>query len=224
MKRPRPLGSGADYLASTESAVRHLLDGIDEYRGMLRKGIISGPSGFLCDDDPLVQKELIDEWLRENEEKIAKGFDWQRRYSAERFAMATLCGAVLHVAQKGLEVHSTNTQVPNEWKKFFSGKLSRYCVGDLVRSIPRGMVVYAARNQHVHFNDKKLGAVNREVFDRLALAHGHDVFLGRKDPAFDLSLHAGESLAPSIIDLLGWRDYGTYDSDMRSMLLIPANN
>jgi hypothetical protein len=223
MSGPKPLDSGVGYLASTASAVRYLLDGIEEYRCMLRKGMVTGPSAFLHDVDLDVREKIIATWARENCEEIEEGFYWQRRYAAERFAMATLCGALLQVAQKGLEVHSTNTQVPGEWRACFGGNLAKFCVGAPVWSIPRGLIVYAARNQHIHFNDHKLGVPSRAVFDRLALGHGVEGYEETKDPAFDIDQHVGVSLAPSVISLLDWHSYDSYESDMRSMLGIAAD-
>lgn len=218
MSASRPLGCAVGYLASTESAVRHLFKGINTYREMIRKGMVKGPAGSLADMDPEVRNAAIEEWMHTQAEAIAKGFEWQRRYHAERFARATLCGAVLQIAQKALEVHSTNEHVPSEWKPRFQGPLARYCVGPPVRCIPRGLVVYAARNQSVHFNERTLNASSRVVFDRLALEHGQVGFQGVKSPDFDIDNHAGHSLASSVLELLGWRDYESYETDMRRML------
>jgi hypothetical protein len=222
MNRPSPLGNAAEYLMSTQSAVRHLFDAIEEYRALLRGGILRGPSGFSRDDDPDAVGASIDVWMQENAQAIEDAFESQRRYSAERFAMATLCGAVIQVAQKGLEVHSINRQVPEGLPDCIRGKLARYCVGTSVRSIPRGLIIYAARNQHFHFNDPELGKPSREVFDRLALNHGSVAHAGQKDPAFDVGKHSGSSLAAAVVHLIGWRDYSAYESDMRSMLGVPA--
>ncbi len=189
---------------------------------MLRKGILRGPSGFARNDDPVAIEASVDAWMQENAEVIEEAFKWQRRYTAERFAMATLCGAVIQVAQKGLEVHSINTQVPEGLPDCFGGNLAKYCVGGIVRSIPRGLIIYAARNQHIHFNDPKLGKPSREVFDRLALNHGSAADAGQKDPDFDVDQHSGSSLAAGVVHLIGWRDYSAYESDMRSMLGVSA--
>lgn len=216
------LDSATQYLLSTRSAVVHLFSGIQSYREMLRAGMVKGPGGDLRSMPPEVREAVVATWQDENAGDIEEGFAWQRRYYTERFAKAALCGAVFEIAKKGLELHSRNKQVPGAWKPHFSGANARYCVGTSVRGVPRGLIVYAARNQAVHYNDGPLHRRSQAVFDHIAFAHGQPGFDTFKDPGFDLKKRLGESYAASMLALLGWQDADAYQTDMCSMLHIAA--
>ena len=214
--------SATQYLLSTRSAVIHLFSGIQAYRDMLRAGMVKGPGVDLRSMAPEVREAVVAIWQDENADDIEEGFAWQRRHYSERFAKAALCGAVFDIAKKGLELHSRNTQVPRAWQSFFSGDSARYCVGTSVRGVPRGLIVYAARNQAAHYNDGPLHKRSQAVFDHIAFEHGMPGFDTIKDPGFDLGKRPGESYAASMLALLGWQDADSYQADMCSMLDIAA--
>src|SRR3990167_6929857 len=95
-----------------------------------------------------------------------------------------------------------------------------FCTGRLVRGVPLGLIVYAGRNQHTHFEDQNLREPNVEVFRRLAMYHG----LGKADkqsvvdPAFHLDTESITSFAHNITALIEWRSLDAYESDMRQLL------
>lgn len=138
---------------------------------------------------------------------------------AEAFALDTLCGAVLHVAEKALEIYGRGTEVPEHLSHAVWPNLAKYCVGRTVRRVPFGLVVYAARNQHAHFNHNSLKAPNVAVFEALATAHGYGGNEERiVDPAFDLANPGLVSYASNVTALVRWRDYDSYLEDMNAML------
>ncbi len=88
--------------------------------------------------------------------------------------------------------------------------------------MPIGLVIYAGRNQHIHFEDQNLREPNVEVFRRLATNHGY----GKGgttpvvDPAFHLGTESITSFANNITALIEWRSVEAYETDMRKLLEI----
>jgi hypothetical protein len=79
-----------------------------------------------------------------------------------------------------------------------------------------GLIIYAARNQYDHRDDKEPHEVQKNVFGALSAAF-YDNMLA--DLAVDLSnptinVYANEVL----LGALGWRSYDTYLAEMKSLL------
>jgi hypothetical protein len=203
-----------DYLERTESAVRHLFNAVDGYLETLRVGVkpifVSGlPHGP-------EQDAQYSAWCIENADVLEEAKAARRAFRAEIFALDTICGAILQIAEKGLEIYSGNTKISEAWNSQIPSYLAKFCVGREVRSTPLGLIVYAARNQHTHFNDAKLRNVSASVFRNLAEAHGYSS--RARDPAFDLENTSLISYASNVTALVGWRSVERYQNDMRSML------
>lgn len=206
--------SAEDYLERTESAVRHLFRAVDGYIETLRAGIkpifVSGlPYGPELDAQ-------YSAWRIENADALEEAKTARQAFRAETFALDTICGAILQIAEKGLEIYSQNTRVPNAWKVNIPAYLAKFCVGREVRSTPLGLIVYAARNQHTHFNDPKLRMASASVFTNLAREHGYSS--SALDPAFDLENPILTSYASNVTALIEWRSVEKYQDDMRNML------
>lgn len=131
------------------------------------------------------------------------------------FARDVLCGSILQIADKAIELFSSNQDIPEDWNSFVHKKQAKYCIGRLVRSVPIGLIILAGRNQYTHFNDQNLHSLNKKVFSVLASSHGEGDFI---DPAFDVENRYLDSYASNIVSLLGWEFYDNYLSDIRSLL------
>lgn len=206
------------YLQKTESAVRKLFEGIEHYVGLLQP--IKGTTFVGDGTDPKRFQEEYDQWARENASALEASLAAQRKFSEESFAMATLCGAVLQVAAKAIECFSTNNKVPEHLVQIVgnSEPARKFCFGRELRGLPIGLIIYAGRNQHTHFNDQNLSRVNTAIFERLAQLPDHPHI---SDPALDLSNSALESFATNITFILGWRSYEDYLRELQSLLLRP---
>lgn len=208
----------AEYLDKTESAMRKLFEGIDSYLEPLRRSdSLYFVSSVVDDEERRVQRET---WLNQNKSAITVSYQAQREFIAESFAQATLCGAALQIAAKALECYSRNNRVPSEWSSVegLKTKAAAFCCGRLIRGVPLGLVIYAGRNQHIHFNDKALREPNFSVFDRLATNHGFASETPCRDPDFDLANNRLVSFASNITELIGWRTYDAYAQDIRKLL------
>lgn len=213
--------NAAQYLDKTRSAAARLFEGIDAYLAMLREHSTTFVTSYTSDED--FQRQH-DAWYAANQSKIRAALEAQKQYLGESFAQATLCGAVLQLAAKAIECYSTNTHIPQDWTKLIkpSSKSVPFCTGRLVRGVPLGLVVYAGRNQHTHFEDQNLREPNVEVFRRLAVTHGYGK--GSMEPVIDPAFHLGTksitSFANNVTALIEWRSLEAYESDMRQLLEI----
>ena len=122
------------------------------------------------------------------------------------------------MAEKALEYYSTGGVVPPSLTTVVKPATQKFCVGRMVRGVPIGLVVYAARNQHTHFNEPPLREPSTSVFERLTSGPEFGTSLAFRDPAFDLRNPAILSFAANVTALLGWRNYEQYIGDIRLAL------
>lgn len=213
--------NAAQYLDKTRSAAARLFEGVDAYLAMLRDHSTTFVTSYTSQED--LQRQY-DAWHKANQSKIQAALEAQKQYFGEGFAQATLCGAILQLAAKAVECYSKNTQVPQDWVSFIkpTSKPAPFCIGRLVRGVPLGLVIYAGRNQHIHFEDQNLREPNVEVFRRLAVNHRYGK--GSKEPVVDPAFHLGTasitSFANNITALVEWRSLDAYEKDMRELLEI----
>lgn len=209
--------SAADYLLRTESAVRLLFSGIDSYLSVLRKA--TGVTFVTGEPYGPKQDAEFAAWQIENAERLAAARAAEREFIAESFALDTLCGSILQVADKALELYGSNRAIPPGLPDSLKSHHAKFCVGRTVRTVPLGLVVYAARNQHTHFDEEALREPSASVFHLLATAHGYGGGQQIIDPAFDLNNQSLLSFASNVTSLIGWRSYEQYATDMRTMLV-----
>ena len=210
----------SEYLRRTESAARRLFEGIESYVAILKKAPTPVfVTSYSNDSDLDAQRNA---WAMQNEKAIQASLQAERDFSAESFALATLCGSVLQVAAKAIECYSTNMSIPADWANIVKpgAKAVRFCTGRQVRRVSVGMIILAGRNQHMHFEDTSLREPSISVFKRLAIYHGKNEDPSLLDPAFDLRNSVLISFASNVTALLGWRSYAAYESDMRELLAI----
>jgi hypothetical protein len=196
-----------------------LFEGIDCYLSVLRTvtGVV-----FVTSHAPgAIRDAEFEAWRTANISKLAAARAAQQDFIAESFALDTLCGAVLQVAEKAIAIYSTNIAVPAHLMDFLGPNQRKFCVGRPIRTVPLGLVIHAARNQHTHFNDSKLRELNATVFRLLATEHGYGPSIGGitfVDPAFDLSNPGLLSYASNVTSLINWRTYAEYIADMKTIL------
>jgi hypothetical protein len=205
----------ATYIARTETAVRKLFEGIESYVQLLQP--IYGTAFVSGELDPVKRQAEREAWFKKDAAKLAAAAAAEREFSQQKFAMSTLCGAVLQVAAKAIECYSKNHSVPPGLQSIVgkSEAAIRFCIGREVRGVPIGLIIYAGRNQHTHYNVPSLNAVNEAVFERIAIVPGRSDL---KDPALDLANPLLDSYASNVTCILSWRSYDTYCSDLRALL------
>jgi len=115
--------------------------------------------------------------------------------SGPRILRGVLAGSVLQIAKQGLSIG---------WRRRNNCPSTREVYGQ-----PIAWVIFAGRNQALHFEDETL--TNDETKACLA------ALTSARAPA-DLAHIARRSLAPAILSLLGWNDYEAYLADMVALL------
>ena len=205
-----------EYLGKTKSAVGHLFDAIDAYRAVLND--VHAPIFISSTQDEQGREKELQAWLDKHADAIEAARKAERRYFDESFALATICGAILQVADKAIEVFSTRTAIPAGWEGVVTEHSARYCGGRVVRNVPLGLIVLAGRNQHMHFHDDKPRKLSVAVFDRLAIYHGRNTDPDIRDPAFDLRNERLVSYAHNVAAILEWDSYEAYEADLRQSI------
>lgn len=203
-----------EYLARTKSAVEHLFSGVDAYLQILqssRRPVLVGTYSSEAERDAAFER-----WMKEKDEDIQKGLATERAFLAEKYALAALCGSLLQIASMAIRLYSKSDQIPAELSGFVKAANAAYCIGRRVREVPLGLVILAGRNQYNHIDDNQLREPSPTVFEWLATKHGYGASI--RDPAFDLGAGLVWNYASNITSLIGWRDYETYENDMRSLL------
>ncbi len=217
------MNSGEEYLKRTESAVTKIFEGINSYIQILRN---SKPPIYLGNaGDTFNQRHAHKKWIDANQAEIDASFKAQEEFSAENFALATLCGSLLQIAAMGIQWFSKNEKIPEDLPNCLYSKLkpknkiTKFCIGRRIRSLPIGLVIYAGRNQFNHMDDEKLKEPNRTIFNILAHNYADTKNQFSKDPAFDLKNDTLINFAANIVGLLEWKEYESYSSDMYLLIV-----
>lgn len=120
----------------------------------------------------------------------------QASVGTHQHSVQAIAGAILQVAKQGISlVHGSRTAAPT---------------GRALGSVVIRDVIWQARNQSMHYEESKLNQAVVDLFGALEREQGSQ---------FSLTLHPQQNRAKHVLDLLGWRDYGAYLSDMQ--VLIP---
>jgi hypothetical protein len=173
------MDSAEEYLEKTKSAVTKILEGIDSYLKILSEPppVYEGNDG-----DTLKERPAHTKWMAVNKPAMQSSFKEERKFSAERFALATLCGSLLQIAYMGIQWFSESKELPEDLPEALrllitpktKNKLAKFCIGRRVRKVPIGLVIYAGRNQFNHMDGEKLSDLNTTIFDLLASNYAED--------------------------------------------------
>jgi hypothetical protein len=216
------MNSSEEYLKRTESAVAKIFEGVDSYLEILQDSplpIYIGNAG-----DTLNQKPAYKNWAVENKAEIQSSLQAQRTFFAEEFALATLCGSLLQIAAMGLQWFSENEEVPEDLPKALHSLINprnksiKFCIGRKVRDLPIGLIIYAGRNQFNHMDEDELRDPNKTIFNLLSYNYTETTNQSFRDPAFDLDNGVLVNFSSNITELLEWRNYESYYSDMKSLI------
>lgn len=116
----------------------------------------------------------------------------QALIGARQISVQAISGAILQIAKQGVSL--ANGGLANAP----SGRqIGTTCVRD---------IVWLARNQAIHYEEGNYRQPVLELFQSLEEAYG---------AVFSLQLHARQSRAKQVVDLLGWNSYAAYLADAR---------
>ena len=212
------------YLSQTEHAVKSMFESIIHYSELIAMSV--SPTAVIRHNGENYEfKRKYEEW-RSNPE-IQQEFeiaDYAREeYQASLFSMYVICGSILQIACKGIELYTNNMEFHDSFSYLYEGckptikdNLLKFAAGRSVRNVPIGLIIYAGRNQYNHLEEQGcLRNINCNIFRALANNHEYGDF---PDPSFDLNNEALISYSSNIVSLLGWDSYSKYISDMTCLL------
>lgn len=201
-----------EYLSKTEHAVRHLYDGIAACWAVYESAMESWNISRL--GVPFTEEER---------ERVEKYLELAKKYFDLKFSEATFCGSILQIAAVAIRLFSENESIPSHCKGLFakppSKKVFPFLIGEEICGLPKGLIIYAGRNQYNHWDDDfdSIHMIQKIVFETLNKAHQTNNFL---DLAFDLWNPSIPIRSNHILlSLLKWRTYETYLKEMRELLL-----
>ncbi len=208
-----------EYLSRTERASEKLFEGNNSYWELLES---PERPVFSCwgDMNSEENKSAYLKWKEENKEVLELRIKRDNEFAYEHFSRATLYGAILQFAFWGIEKFSHNEKITVGFEDIIKrgNKSQKFCIGRICEDIPIGLIVYAGRNQSVHFSEDKLQPVSKRVFDRLANWYSPRYEKWYKRDQFDLDNLRVTNCAESISYLLEWRDYQSYEKDILNMI------
>lgn len=207
-----------DFIEATESATKHLFAGLEYYEQLVDE--IDTPMFVVDRNEKSFPMEEYNEWYEQHKDDILRAEEATNRYVAEIFAQNTLAGAILQIADKAIEIYSTNNVIPihiNSLIKPSQKKAIKFCIGPKIRGIPKGLIIHAGRNQHTHYNESMPHAITKNIFEELK--YNNPVLpAGIPDGCFDLQINEDESKASNILHVLNWKNYDIFKQDLISLL------
>lgn len=202
---PKSLGK---YLRDTEHAVRHLYAGLDSCRSFYQQA--TQHWDMTQADQPMTpeRKAALERYLQ-----------LAGRYFELKLSEAVFAGAILQVAYMAVRLYSHNETIPSDSLSLvqsFKNTAVKFCIGRLRHGIRTGLIVFAARNQYNHWDEKEPHQPTKAIFNALSAAFHENMWA---DMAFELSnptinVYANEIL----LTALGWRTYDTYLAEVSGML------
>jgi hypothetical protein len=208
-----------DYLSKTKSAVQKVFEAYDSYLDLLRypeRPIFP----FLGNPDSEENKRAYKIWHEENKAMLEERYRRDNKYVFEMFAKSALAGTILQFAYHGICLFSKNKIVPPNFNNIIKpkSKAVKFCIGRLIDDIPVGLIIFAGRNQAMHFEDKYLKEPSRTVFNKLANWYSPNFNKWFINDYYDLNNPDIMHYAGNILYKLGWEGYVDYESDMLEML------
>jgi hypothetical protein len=200
-----------DYLDRTESATRHLFDGIHDYDELIKKNPFPGQSYTAADAANFEQVSA--DWFDANKAQI----ECAHAARDEFFAKAMLSGCVLQFAHKAIELFSEHIETHSVISKLnvkSLKKIAKYCIGNEVLGIPTGLIIYAGRNHHIHYEERPHKAT-KYIIDKMA-THQRSL---PKSYQIDLEREPRDNFSSVFLTRLNWQSYDVYRKDMEAILL-----
>jgi hypothetical protein len=213
-----------EYLKRTKSAVLKIYEARRSYLEILPTDDETPAFLFSGDPDSEENKKAYKKWREDNQDQNAEMLKKENEFVYEFLAMSILSGAILQFAFWGIDKFSNNKKIAGGFEDIIgkepnqNKKAIKFCVGRLCDEIPIGLIIYAGRNQAIHFYDQKFNSVTNRVFENLANYYSPLFNKRYKDDKFDLNNPHMENYAENIIYTLSWFTYEKFEQDMLDTL------
>jgi len=197
-----------EYLLKTEHAVRHLYEGIASCWAYYQKALEHWDISKI--NQPLTP---------ENKAELDRYLELARKYFDLKFSEGVFAGSILQIAAMGIRYFSRNVFIPESCREIVHSNnkaVIPFCIGKELYGLPIGLIIYAARNQYNHWDDKSLKDISSQVFSVLSYSFRENIFA---DLAFSLSNPSITIFAYEVLlEALGWTTYDKYVSEMETLL------
>jgi hypothetical protein len=176
--------------------LQNTLDAASQERAYAQSIMFAGPpmTGFGEDTRPHFERKAREAGYRIGT-LTADIAQLDAAIGAKAFSLRALAGAVLQIAKQGLVIGC--------------GSLQACPPGRQVGPEVLKNVIWQGRNQAMHWEEGNYTAPVVACFQKLEQTFGG---------GFKLDVTPRQSLAQSILRLLGWSEYGAYVSDMQSLI------
>lgn len=188
------------YLARSEQATRHIFDGIRDYLERYRQ--LHWPA------------------QARNQSELSTALRDLEAWRVSEFALAVLCGAVLQIADAGIDACCHNQTIPVTCAPFATMQTARYCVGREVHGLPLGAIIHFGVHWASRSTDDRAPGCSTftdAVFNRLLYVYYESrTDFGRQET----DAYRGQPMRVDslVLTTIGWTSYDAYVTDMRDML------
>lgn len=208
-----------DYLSQTKSALIKIFEAYYSYYELLQnpaRPMFTYPGDFESEET----KIAFDKWQIENKEILEERHQRDNKFAFEFLARSMLCGSILQFAYNGIKIFSNNVLVPEEFKNIIKPNSvpAKFCIGRSIEEIPIGLIIYAGRNQAMHYEEDNLKEPNKTIFYKLANWYSEKFKKWYVNSYFDLNDKNIVHYAENILYKLEWLDYYRYEKDVLEML------
>ena len=208
-----------DYINKTKSAVQKLYEAYISYYELLK--IPERPVFFSWGDPNSVENKIAHEkWEKENSVKLKERTKRDNEFADEFFARSMLCGSILQFAYQGIKTFSLNTTIPDNFNSVIKPKSTaeKFCIGRLIDDVPIGLIIFAGRNQAMHYDQKTLKEPNKTIFYKLANWYSETYKKWFIDSYFDLNNKDLIHYSENILYKMGWANYEFYEKELIEIL------
>lgn len=220
-------GNSPDDVATPHRfALEQLFEALNFYRDLARQSVPPAYFGNASDRAAWLRDHQA--WEQKNEAAIHAALERQREYFSLTESHAAIAGAILQLAYISIRQASACAARPSDLPDSLPtpNAAVRFCIGRKVFGLPLGLIVYAGRNQHHHM-DEQLRSPNMEIVQWLSEykvreAHPDAEALPYRDPAFDLDVFAGRSIAHNILSILGWESAASVLEDLQAAIALSS--
>lgn len=192
-----------------------MFENLNFYLDLLSK--VDVPIFISSYSDKAEHDEARNNWIKQNRHRMMAFLEKEKEYFGYSISKGAICGSILQIAFMGILQFSTNTAIPDEWKRSLKegNRAVRFCIGRKVREVPMGLIIYAGRNQYNHMDEKKYHKTTTCVFSKLSSIGPEN---DGEDPAFDLDRPEIANYSSNMLAILGWDSYENYILDMFDLL------
>lgn len=202
-----------DYFNQIQHSGKQLISNFSYYDRLLEKGIVVSP--FFPENES--GNKQARNWFEENRVQIKQSGEYLNEYSGSQISRDVISGALLQIAYMALKLFAEKIEI-SELPKFvkenikenWHQSLTKFSHDRKVWGLPIGLLIYAARNQYNHFEERSYNNPTQSIINEIC----------RKDPMtrFFLDKYETRPISYIVIEVLGWQDHQNFETDIKELI------